>query len=159
MKSFHKLLFGIGVAMTALPVVQAENPTMTVLLNSSDRTSIKLSADTKIRFTEGNSKMQVTDNYGTVKEFELPDIASLQFALYSDIDDVISDVGGLTFACENGIVKIAGAEEIEYIVTDSFGRIVTSGASTESITIDLTTHAPGVYIIIANNKTVKFVNR
>lgn len=158
MKSFHRILLSLGIAAMASPVVRADSPAMNVVMGFSDPVLVNISADTKIRFIDNNAKMQISDNSGVVKEFALSDIDCIRFSLYSDVDDVISDIDGITFVCKNGIVEISGDDEIEYLVADTSGKIITSGKSRQNVIIDMTNRMPGIYIIRANNKSVKFTN-
>ncbi|MDE6528622.1 MAG: T9SS type A sorting domain-containing protein, partial [Muribaculaceae bacterium] len=64
-----------------------------------------------------------------------------------------------TISNTSAAVTVSGADNIEYAVWDTSGRHVVAGRGRNTVTIYFTGWPAGVYIIKANNRTLKFINR
>lgn len=119
----------------------------------------EVTTGTRITFSKDKSKMIVTTDNSGNSEFEIEDIANIIFTIDSSVDCIGEDFDDLNISNNGGIVTITATGTIQYSVWNLSGNHVAGGQADESVTIDFTSRAAGVYIIKANNKTVKFINR
>lgn len=154
MKSHLQLL---TICACAIPLhVAAQIRTMVVTTTSSEVKKIEVSAQTRITFSKDLTKMNVTVPDGT-QTFDVDDIANIVFTIDSTSEVTEQEFDELKISHSAGIVTISGPEDIEYSVWNMSANMVASGAGNQIVTVDLTAVSPGVYIIKANNKTLKFI--
>ena len=67
---------------------------------------------------------------------------------------------GITIKSSHGVVTITPDEgAFVYKAFSIEGRMAYAGQSASEVTLDFTTLPAGVYVIVANDKVLKFVNR
>lgn len=133
--------------------------TMIVSPVNAEPKKLEVTTGTRITFSKDKSKMIVTTDNSGNSEFEIEDIANIIFTIDSSVDCIGADFDDLNISNNGGIVTITATGTIQYSVWNLSGNHVAGGQAGESVTIDFTSRAAGVYIIKANNKTVKFINR
>ncbi len=134
--------------------------TMIVTPVSSEPVKIEVSTGTHITFSEDLSKMIVSsDDSEKSESFDVNDIANIVFTMDSAIDGVSSDLNDLQISNDGKIVTISGADTIRYTVWNINGNRIMAGKENQTVTLDFTALSAGIYIIKANNRTVKFINR
>lgn len=138
-------------------------PTMTAfakMLNVSangQKTSVDIAKISKIHF-EG-SQMVVTHVEGT-HQFGLGDIDSIFFDMQTTaIENVSAVLDELSVAINGGVITVNAASDatIKVNVYSLRGLSVAATSGVGTATLDLNTLTPGVYIVKANNKTIKFI--
>lgn len=134
----------------------AKNRTMVVTTNSGETKRIEVSTQTRITFSKDLTEMNVTVPEGT-QAFNVDDIVNIAFTIDSTSDMAEQELDNLKISHNAGIVTISCAEKINYSVWNLSGVSVAAGNGNQLVTIDLTSVTPGVYIIKANNKTLKFI--
>lgn len=142
----------------ALPAA-ATARTMIVSPVSAEPQKFEITTATRITFSKDQSKMIVSDKTSTSSEFDICDIASIIFTIDSAIDGVEAEFNDLHFSNTGGILTISGAPTISYAVWNLSGHQVAAGLVDQSVSLDFTTLATGVYIVKANNRTIKYINR
>ena len=134
----------------------AKTRTMVVTTSSSEVKSIELSMQTRITFSKDLTEMNVTVDNET-QTFDVDDIVNIVFTIDSTSDLAEQDFDGLTISHSAGIVTISATGDIEYSVWNMSGVKVAEGNGNQIATVDLSAMSPDVYIIKANNKTLKFI--
>ena len=153
----YLILFSVAVATTT---AGAQQRTMVVNDHSSNATPIELSTATRITFSQDMSEMLVTtDGQESPMAFNIDDIAGITFTLSSGIDQAVSFMDGLEISNAGGIVTITATGEFRFSVWTAAGQLIGSGTGDQCAQLDFTDKAPGMYIIKANDKTLKFINR
>jgi len=147
------------VGSLAFPAVTSAR-TMIVTPVSSEPVKIEVSTATHITFSKDLSKMIVSSgNSGESESFDINDIANIVFTIDSAVNGVLSELNDLQFSNNGGIVTISGADTIRYAVWNINGNQIMAGEEEQTVTLDFTARTAGIYIIKANNRTVKFINR
>ncbi len=142
----------------ALPAA-ATARTMIVSPVSAEPQKFEITTGTRITFPKDRSKMIVSDGISAPAEFDICDIASIVFSMDSAIDGVEAELNDLHFSNAGGILTISGAPTISYAVWNLSGHQMAAGQGDRSVSLDFTTLAAGVYIVKANNRTIKYINR
>lgn len=156
MKSYLPLLLICCGACTVHAA--AQNRFMNVTTTSSEVKKIEVSAQTRITFSKDLKEMIVSaDNSGQTSTFSVDEIVNIVFTIDSTTDLAEQPFGDLTISHSGGIVTISGSGAIDYSAWNMAGTRVASGRGNETVTLDLSALTPGVYIIKANNKTLKFI--
>lgn len=137
----------------------AQQRTMVVTTASSEVKKIEVSTLTRITFSKDLKEMIVsTENSDKIQTLEVDDIVNIVFTIDSTDDLAEQTIDDMRISHSGGIVTISTTGAIEYSVWDMSAIQVASGHGDSVVTLDLTTLAPGIYIIKANNKTIKFIN-
>ncbi len=158
MKEYLSILI-ICAGATLMPA-SAGGRTMVVTTNSSGAAKLEVSEQTRISFSKDLSTMIVSsESPGNPITFAVDDIADIAFSMSSSVDCAPTEFSGLQISNTAGVVAVSGAENIEYAVCDTSGRHVVSGSGRNIVTINFTGCPAGIYIIKANNSTLKFINR
>ncbi len=133
--------------------------TMVVTTASSEVKKIEVSTQTRITFSKNLTEMIVADDNSQQQQvLNVNDIANIIFTI--DSSDGLADrnLDDLLISHSGGIVTISGAETIDYSVWDMSVAQVACGRGNQTVSIDFNALSAGVYIIKANNKTIKFIN-
>ena len=158
MKKYLSILI-ICAGATLMPA-SVRGRTMVVTTNSSGTARLEVSEQTRISFSKDLSTMIVSsESPGNPVTFAVDDIADIAFTMSSSVDCAPTEFSGLQISNTAGVVTVSGADDIEYAVWDTSGRHVVAGSGLNTVTIDFTGRPAGVYIIKANNRTLKFINR
>lgn len=156
----HFLPFLIIGAGAALFPPGAGAWTMNVATGSSEPEIIEAAPGTRIVFSDDHSSMIVsTADSDSPRSFDIDDIVNITFTFDSGVECLPSDFGDIRISNSGGILTASGPDVIKYAVWDSTGALVTEGSCHQLVTIDFTSHAPGIYIFKVNNRTFKFINR
>ncbi len=155
MKSYLPILL---ICAGAWPVhAAAQNRIMNVTTASSVK-KIEVTTQTRITFSKDLSEMIVSvGGSDQTQTFNVDDIVNIVFTIDSTTDLVEQELNDLKISHSGGIVNISGAGDIECSVWNMSGVLVTSARGNQNVTIDLTGAPAGVYIIKANNQTLKFI--
>lgn len=154
MKPILPFLF---ICASAVPLIStAQTRTMIVTTSSSDVKKFEVSTQTRITFSKDLTEMNVSVA-DQAQTFNIDDIINITFTIDSTTDLAEQDLNDLKISYSSGIVIISGADNIEYSVWNMSGLKIDSGSGSQIVTVDLSCITAGVYIINANNKTVKFI--
>lgn len=120
-----------------------------------------VSNSTVITFSAGN--VVITDDQTGTQTFQLENIANIHFdGEISSVDETeLTFDSGVTIKAKNGIVTIEPSENtpFAYAAYSTEGRMAYQGQSATAVSLDFTTLPTGVYVIVANDKVLKFINR
>lgn len=155
-------LLGVAAAMTA----SAQTGTDKMVIHRTgggEPAQIVISNQTKITFDSENmivSQGDATDDF----KIAFADVDKIDFDLNtSSVDDIEAALGdNVVVSVKNGVVVITPADNsvpVTYGVYSVNGLTVASGIADSETTVDFTTMPRGVYVIKANSKVVKFINK
>ena len=118
--------------MAGVNVARGETKPFTIVIDrvGAEPLRIEIKTSTEITFSEGNAVITTANE--APQTIPLEDLANMSF------DGDMSAVG-TAFSIE--------------------GRMAYAGQSASEVTLDFTTLPAGVYVIVANDKVLKFVNR
>lgn len=115
------------------------------------------------RLTVGPGTITITDGQSAPAEIAIADIEKITFDFSAQsVDDVTAELGdGVTIDVAGPVVSIipSGDAAVSYGAYSINGLTIAAGTAAAPVEIDFSNYAPGVYIIRANNKTIKFVNK
>lgn len=143
---FALLATGVGHADDKLVVTAA----------GGSQTGVSISDISRISF-DGN-RMIVTTSAGDTP-YELADIDKISFDLStSALDDIEVPMDDITVSVSGGVLTVKASADIplDVAVYNLRGVLVSSQSGTEQISVDFNALASGVYIVKANDKTIKF---
>lgn len=156
MKSYYLPLLLICAGIWSMHA-EAQNRIMNVTTGSSVK-KIEVSTQTRITFSKDLSEMIIsTGGAEQAQTFNVDDIINIVFTIDSTTDLAEQELNGLKISHSAGIVTVYGAEDIDCSVWNMSGALVNSVKGNRHVTIDLTGVPSGVYIIKANNQTLKFI--
>lgn len=141
----------------------ADTKPLTLVLEGVNADTIEraVSNSTVISFSAGNAV--ITDDQTGTQTFLLEDIDNIHFdgEIASVNETELSFDSGVTIKAKNGIVTIEPSENIPfaYAAYSYEGRMAYQGQSATAVNLDFTALTAGVYVIVANEKVLKFINR
>lgn len=148
------LVIGVGVGQLQ---ASAQQRTMVVNTNSSE-VKIEVSTQTRITFSDDLREMIVTEGTsGATQTLDVDDIVNILFTIDSTTTIDGQPFGDLSISHAGGIVTISAPGAIDYAVWSTSGMHQMAGSDSDMVMLDLTSLPAGIYIIKANNKTIKFV--
>lgn len=130
---------------------------LTVTLGSGAKTQVELSKISRIHFNSGTMNIEHAD--GT-HQIALGDIEHIRFDLVAtSLDDITKSLDELMISFAAGKVSAnADADTaIKLDVYDLKGYKVAAAGGVGSVSLDLSGLASGMYIVKANDKTIKFI--
>ena len=157
MKQHSFLLCIAGVAVSALNV-NADSE-MTMKLNEGEKsTEYSISSISKITF-EGNT-MNIATSDG-VKTADVLALENITFSMKtSATDNIVKDFeDGISISSRNGVIEVSAKSDVD-IKIDIFsigGNHIMQVNGKGNASADLTQLPAGIYIVKANNKTIKFI--
>lgn len=152
------LAFGLTTAVAA----NAQEPvgTMHVHCLGGEPTSVPLTTATHITFDAEGEQMLVSQGDTEPLMFPVGDIDKILFDLKtSSVDEVRSDLGGVTVTVSHGVLTLESPAPFSYGAWNAAGVTVANGKAESTVTLDFTSLPAGVYIVRAGGKTVKFTNK
>lgn len=156
MKSYFPLLL---ICACALPALAETQPPQMHVTTGAGVNQIELTADTRITFSADREQMIVANGADApAQSFNVDDIVNIAFVVDSNAsltDEVLDE---LQISHSGKVLTISGAQSIDYAVWNTSGVLITSGRSSESVSIDFGTLAPGIYVVKANDKAIKYLN-
>lgn len=157
MKSYLQLLL-FGIATLSTEVV-AQSPTLKVRTTTSSEVSqIKVSTKTRITFSNDSKQMIISENGADSPfTFNVDEIVNMTFTIDSSGNVPETTLEDLKISYANDILTITGQDPINYAVWNINGIQIFSGYNDSNITLDMSTLAQGIYVVKANNQTLKFV--
>ena len=150
------LMTGIGTA------VSAEQPVLVFQKSgSADPAKVALTTDTRIVFSDDAKQLNVSDPAQPQDAtFDLADVEKITFDLSSSsVDDITAQLGALTITNHFGTVTLEADGAINYGAWTAAGQQVMSGTANGNVELDFKSLPAGVYILKANDKTIKFINK
>ena len=121
------------------------------------KTQIEISQISEITF-DGNTMVVKTPDRPL--EFPTDNIEEVTFDLtVTGVEDITADLDGLIVAATGGTVRVDAAPDapLTLDVFDMTGRRVISLNGVGSLSADMTPLPAGIYIIKANDKTIKYI--
>ena len=157
MKSYLQLLL-FGVAALSTEAV-AQSPTLKVRTTTSAEVSqIKVSTKTHITFSNDSKQMIISENGADAPfTFNVDEIVNMTFTIDSSGTVPETTLEDLKISYANDILTITGQDLINYAVWNINGIQIFSGYNDSNVTLDMSTLAQGIYVVKANNQTLKFV--
>ena len=142
-------------------VARGETKPFTIVIDrvGAEPLRIEIKKSTEITFSEGNAV--ITSANEAPQTIPLEDLANLSFDGDMSVEDTrMTFDSGITIKSSHGVVTITPGEgAFVYKAFSIEGRMAYAGQSASEVTLDFTTLPAGVYIIVANDKVLKFVNR
>lgn len=142
---------------------QATNPDKIVvtLPGSENPVTVDITNTTRITFGADEKTLNISDNsLASPLTFNVKDIEKITFDLdINSAKDISSDLGDMLVSNSRGVFTISTKGKIAYGAWTATGQQILSGTATDNVEIDFTTLPAGVYILKANNRTIKFVNK
>ena len=161
MGNYKTIIAGVLLAIGYTTAVKAETPepTLTVLLTDGYM-SKQYNIDDISDIIFMRDLMIVNHAQGTMTFF-IDDIDALRFDIElgaAAAEQVLAP--GVTVSASDGIVTITAEEGTPLAVSvfDIGGRMLQNFHATTTTSIDMTALTPGIYIIKANNKVIKYKN-
>jgi hypothetical protein len=161
MKS-HKKLFLLSASIiligTSLNVYAQNDETMTIsYVNGAEADAFAIDGVSRITFVGDSMVVQTADGEHAVA---IADVDKIKFDIVvSSVDAIKADLGeDVVIEAGGGIVNITqvDGEMLNVAVYNMQGQLVKTIAAPQQVSLDLTGYNPGVYIIKANNKVIKF---
>lgn len=145
----------------ALPVVAAEPEIVIVSTNGANTKKIELTPTTRITFNTAEGKMILLPSADVAPmEFPVEGIEKITFDLTTNsVEDIDADLNGISIENRHGLVTITAPGEFAYGAWNANGVAVAAGNANGTVTIDFSIMPRGIYIIKANDKILKFVNK
>lgn len=156
MKAFCNLILA-SVAATCL-AFPAGADNLVVTGTNGIQTKVAIPDISRITFDGDNMKILTTTAGEQI--FAIADLDNMKFdVVSSSIDDITADLGDdISIVTSGGVMTVnstAGAS-VNVVVFSIKGSLITMQSGIGSVSVDFNTVTPGVYIVKANNKTVKF---
>lgn len=156
MKKNVALMFICGGMMA----VWAEGRTVVMNVKTGAGVSpIEVTTGSRVTFSSDLTQM-IVDN-GTAEKaraFDIDGIENIVFTVNSGTELVETTLNELKVSANGRVLTISGAGRIDYAVWDTSGIPAISGTGSGTVSIDFSTLKSGIYIIKANNTTLKYVN-
>lgn len=149
--------------MAGVNVARGETKPFTIVIDrvGAEPLRIEIKTSTEITFAEGNAV--ITSANEAPQTIPLEELANISFdGDMSSVEETLMTFdSGITIKSGHGIVTITSAGEgaFVYKAFSIEGRMAYAGQSVTDVTLDFTTLPAGVYVIVANDKVLKFVNR
>lgn len=133
---------------------------VTVNLSDGEPVQVPFAAIERINFADG--LMHITAHDHTVTHVPLADITNMRFdeeITQTDVRDI--DLDNISIHARNGEIEIIATEglPLDICVYSLAGRRVAAQCTTAPCSLRMSDMDPGVYIIIVNDKTLKYINR
>lgn len=119
-------------------------------------TSVGISDISKITFEGNNITIATT---GGDKVYDLAEISKISFDLStSAVDNIEAALDDINVSVSGGVLTVSASADVPLTlnVYNLRGILVSSQQGTESLSVDFNSMASGIYIVKANNKTIKF---
>lgn len=143
-------------------ILSAHADNQKVIMNvktASGVNPIEVTTQSKITFSKDLTKMIVADGNGSqARSFDVDEIVNIDFTVDSADKLDGASLDELKISNNGKVLTISGGGNIEYAVWDMSGVMVASGGGPEVVSIDFNTLESGVYIVKANQSTLKYIN-
>lgn len=155
----NKYILTLVAAATAISCATAQTPPHISVVTTTSDNPHHFMIDDLEKLTFEGQEMIVHHADGTTR-FNVADIDRLAFDLeMTAIDEIKTDLSDeIQITSSAGILTITALEStpIHVQVYDINGRLIDNTVANTTVSIDFNTKAAGVYIIRANNKTIKY---
>lgn len=153
-----KTVLKSGVISLALMLAASASATVLTVKHGSDQTTqVDITKISRIHFENG--QMVITHTDGT-HQIDLGDIQHMRFDLTAtSIADINTTIDDINVIIAHGFITVNSAEgtPIKLNVYNLSGFNVAASDGVGSVGLDLGTLPAGIYIVKANNKTIKFI--
>lgn len=143
--------------MALMLAASAQATVLTVNHSTDQTTQVDIKKISKIKFVDG--MMNIMHTEGT-EQIALDDIDQLRFDLVAtSIKDIAADIDGLKVSVVAGLITVTATPEtaIRLKVYNLNGYNVAAAAGVGVVSLDITDLPSGIYIVKANDKTIKFI--
>lgn len=134
-----------------------------LVVNATDGGKTSYAITEQTRLTVGPGTITIADGKSAPVEVAISDIDKITFDFSTtSIENVTAELGdGVTIEVQGHVVSIipSGDATVSYGAYSINGITIAVGTAAAPVEIDFSNYAPGVYIIRANSKTIKFVNQ
>ncbi len=138
-------------ATAAIGLSAGAKDTIVLTDNSGKTNEMHVGAIEEITFSNGN--IIITTSNGK-KSFPLGDLDNIAFDyMASSNEDITISISGTTITAEAN----SADKTLNIIAVNTAGMIVAATKGRESVSIDFSNWPRGIYIIVANDKTIKFI--
>lgn len=156
MKHFYKIVLAVAL-LSGPTMVQADSGKL-VLSMLDGETSINVSSISQITFD--GTQMIISTSDGGTRQLNALDLNHIKFDMSTLAAESISKEfeDGVSVRIEGAVIYVSAAANspVNVSVYSIKGACVSSISAQGMASVDLNPLAPGVYIIKANNKTIKF---
>lgn len=156
----RKLLVGaVAVGVASVVGVRADAPHM--VITSTPGTQVGIPVNDIQQITFDGTTMTVTETDG-VHTVDVKDVKALTFDYdFSSVDNVEQALDDVAIKSNGSVVTISSlsGKPVTVQVYNLQGVEVVSHHGADVVTVDFGAYAPGVYIIKAQDKVIKFNNR
>lgn len=125
------------------------------------KTPFAITEQTRLKVGPGTTT--IADGQSAPVEIAIADIEKITFDFStSSIENISAEPGdGVTVEVQGPVVSIipSGDAPVSYGAYTINGLTIAVGNASAPVEIDFSNYSPGLYIIRANSKTVKFVNK
>ena len=146
-----------GLFCLSLMSVASVSAKVLTVIHAKGTTQVDITRIDRIHFDSGN--MNIEHSNGT-HQIPLSDIENMRFDMEStSVDNVTSTLEELTVSFASGVVTVTADDQtaIRLNVYDLRGYNVAAADGAGFVTLDLNSLANGIYIVKANDKTIKFI--
>ena len=151
----------IPLALMVSGTVSAEIGRLVVNTTNGGKTPYAITEQT--RLTVGPGTVTIADGKSAPVEIAISDIEKITFDYSTtSVEEVTAELGdGVTIEVHGPVVSIipSGDAAVSYGAYSVNGLTIADGTAAAPVEIDFSNYAPGLYIIRANSKTIKFVNK
>lgn len=151
----------IPLALMVSGTASAEIGRLVVNGINGGKTPFAITEQTRLKVGPGT--VTITDGQSAPVEISIADIEKITFDFStSSVEDVTAELGdNVTIEVHGPVVRItpSGDAAVNYGAYSINGLTIAVGTAAAPVEIDFSNYSPGLYIIRANSKTVKFVNK
>lgn len=151
----------IPLALMVSGTASAEIGKLVVNGTNGGKTPFAITEQTRLKVGPGT--ITIADGPSAPVEIAIADIEKITFDLStSSIENISAELGdGVTVEVQGPVVSIipSGDAPVNYGAYTINGLTIAVGTASAPVEIDFSNYSPGLYIIRANSKTVKFVNK
>lgn len=158
----EKALVALFVFAVSLNAVTGKEKIVITMSGADSPHKIEITGSTRITFDSASGKMLVGSPDSPIPvEFDINDIERITFDMTtSSAESIATDLDGVSIVNNHGVVTITAAEgTVTYAAWNSKGLSVAAGTSADPVVLDFTAMPGEVYIVKANYKILKFVNK
>lgn len=146
-----------GLFCLSLMSVASVSAKVLTVTHADKTTQVDITQINRIRFDGGN--MNIEHSNGT-HQIPITDIENMRFDMQqTSVDNVTETLDELTVSFAWGVLTVSADEQtaIRLNVYDLRGYNVAAADGVGFVTLDLNSLANGIYIVKANDKTIKFI--
>lgn len=130
-----------------------------VVVTGTDGNPAQISIADISQITFDGKTMTIATASAGNKDFQITAVDFITFDLSaSSIDDIVTPLDDITVSSQSGVLTVSAAADVPLTlnVYNLKGILVSSQTGSQSLSVDFNALPAGVYIVKANNKTIKY---